>query len=211
MTPRYDQPGAVSLREVTRLSRRSLTRQALDFLPVVSLASCFILALVWVMLADTLRSTDVGMPIRWDLFGRTDFALVAGRRHIGLMQRRQVDPVVWAPSGLTPAEQAQWSQQFGRDGEGEFLGFAGGGRVHLSRSKTGRLFYSGWERWAAVPYGLPVLLTAILPAMSVRRRLRRRRFCIAADRRRCPACGCDLRATPGRCPECGQVPSRAAA
>jgi predicted Zn-ribbon and HTH transcriptional regulator len=49
-------------------------------------------------------------------------------------------------------------------------------------------------------------LTQVLPAVLVFRRARK---AFAEDRERlvksglCPACGYDLRATPGRCPECG--------
>jgi hypothetical protein len=59
---------------------------------------------------------------------------------------------------------------------------------------------------ALVPDWLPVLLFALLPAHRLAVLVQRRR------RRRlglCPACGYDLRATPGRCPECGAaVPQR---
>lgn len=64
------------------------------------------------------------------------------------------------------------------------------------------VFVPDWALFAAA---------AALPAVWVgglRRRLRRRR---RAERGLCRACGYDLRATPGRCPECGAVPSAPAA
>ena len=62
------------------------------------------------------------------------------------------------------------------------------------------------EVFVGIPHWLAVLVTLILPGGGLARRTRRRR------RRRataglCVACGYDLRATPGRCPECGEVPS----
>jgi hypothetical protein len=57
-----------------------------------------------------------------------------------------------------------------------------------------------------VPYWFAVMATAILPASRflppVLRWLRRRRGIRLGL---CPRCGYDLRATPGRCPECGKV------
>ena len=55
-----------------------------------------------------------------------------------------------------------------------------------------------------VPMWLPLLLSAGL-ALALRRSARR----VLRSQRQvaglCPACGYDLRATPGRCPECGKI------
>jgi len=64
---------------------------------------------------------------------------------------------------------------------------------------------SGWG--LLVPAWIPFLLTLALPAaraVPAWSRLRRSRR-IAAGL--CTACGYDLRATPGRCPECGTGPT----
>ena len=74
----------------------------------------------------------------------------------------------------------------------------------------------GWYRWRpashashfarlVVPLWAVTVVTAALPAFRVARALRGRRPGV------CAACGYDLRATPGRCPECGTAAADPAA
>jgi hypothetical protein len=65
-----------------------------------------------------------------------------------------------------------------------------------------------------VPYAWPTALTAVLPLAWLSLVTAGALRCRAESRRRhagrCIRCGYDLRATPGRCPECGQTPAAAA-
>jgi hypothetical protein len=71
--------------------------------------------------------------------------------------------------------------------------------------------FANWTqdyRMCLVPYGVPVIGTALLPAVrllswSCSSRRRRR-----LSGGRCARCNYDLRATPDRCPECGTVTPR---
>jgi hypothetical protein len=58
-------------------------------------------------------------------------------------------------------------------------------------------------RYAAVPLWAPTALF-LLPGASWLIAFRRRRARYRVARGLCGGCGYDLRATPGRCPECGQ-------
>ena len=55
----------------------------------------------------------------------------------------------------------------------------------------------------SISYWLPFAALRLLPAARAVMSLRRR-----TPLRVCRSCGYDLRASPGRCPECGEVPTR---
>jgi len=63
----------------------------------------------------------------------------------------------------------------------------------------------GRSRVLLVPFWLPAITSSMMPAMWLRvvRRRRRQKQWQAANR--CQQCGYDLRASKGRCPECGST------
>ena len=69
----------------------------------------------------------------------------------------------------------------------------------------GRLFVATTPaRYVKVPWWSLLALTAASPAAAALSAFRRRRRGMAGI---CRRCGYNLRATPGRCPECGDVPA----
>jgi hypothetical protein len=65
--------------------------------------------------------------------------------------------------------------------------------------------YFGDGHTIEVPWWALATAMSVLPALWMLRRLRR--ASVARERGNaglCPSCGYDLRATPGRCPECGR-------
>ena len=105
-----------------------------------------------------------------------------------------------------------WSTRSMQWGKNSYQLTAGGFAVHVTEinqppnlDNTGLGF--GWtrragERSVAVPLWLLVTAFSILPVMWIGRLRRDRARRLTG---RCLKCGYDLRATPGRCPECGQV------
>jgi hypothetical protein len=98
---------------------------------------------------------------------------------------RQLDPAPTRPAGFHPGSVADafgfdWHQ--GTDSQNQPHAF---------------LMFPFWS---------VVLITSVLPAhrlRALRRDLLRRRHTASGV---CPRCGYDLRASPGRCPECGILP-----
>jgi hypothetical protein len=75
-------------------------------------------------------------------------------------------------------------------------------------SRSGDLDVGISQRTVTIPLLIPVIITVLLPVHWFHG------WCTARERRRdaarpphlCAVCGYDLRATPDRCPECGNVP-----
>jgi hypothetical protein len=59
------------------------------------------------------------------------------------------------------------------------------------------------DAWLVLPWWLVIGGSAVPPAVLVARTVRRGRRALREYRGLCAGCGYDLRATPGRCPECG--------
>jgi hypothetical protein len=79
-------------------------------------------------------------------------------------------------------------------------------RYHMDFVMSGGFTTS--HRLIVVPYWFPTALFAVAPAIWFRRTRRGLHRKMAGH---CPKCGYDLRATPDRCPECGNIVAKAGA
>ena len=164
-----------------------MTRRLFTALAALSLLLLVATAVLWV------RSYWVAESFTW---ATRD----GGRRSVGSHGGR----LVLGSQRLTPGSAARIVSATGYQSAAEqwgntlkprwsFLGF---------RYTDVALFFIVVE-YLEVPYWAPAVLFAAAPlALLHVRRLRPRR------RRRlglCPACGYDLRESPGRCPECGRI------
>jgi hypothetical protein len=90
-------------------------------------------------------------------------------------------------------------------GEIDWLGFS----AHSGRTDPSTNSRFGGNRpylTVIVPHWMTALLAGVLPATWATRTYRARRYAAG----RCRRCGYDLRATPDRCPECGESPAQPA-
>jgi hypothetical protein len=89
--------------------------------------------------------------------------------------------------------------------ERRWLGF---GYLHLTDADDPEFLNSAFPyvvsfTFLNLPYWFLVGVTVILPALSLRSAIRRSRGRRRIKSGMCQYCGYDLRASPGRCPECG--------
>ena len=158
-----------------------MTRRLLNLLTAVSLLLCVAVCVLWVMSYSAmfpkrflLASSD--LENSWIAIAKGEVAHVTTRSWPDLR-----DPL--------------WGETYDNEGIGH--GTGGGWRTVLNDNGS----LSGqYEYWSYVRFWLLAAAFAILPMGSlIHRGLTRKRWQIGL----CPSCGYDLRATPGRCPECG--------
>ncbi len=171
--------------------RSRIARLLIDGVALVSLLLCLATVIVWV------RSYFVGDGFVWkpctdavyfsSYVARGGVRMDRGEYHFDTAPYfdRQLDPTPTRPAGFHPGSVAD---AFGFDWHQ--------GTDSQNQPHTFLMF----PLWAVV------LITSVLPAQRLRalRRdlLRSRRTASGV----CPRCGYDLRASPGRCPECGILP-----
>ena len=187
-----------------------MKRRLLDLLTLLSLAACLAVAVLWARSGtafDELRYASLARGrSAWFACGACS---AAGRVFFGTETRRApagaVDP---GPGGMglqfrtaTGNDRLRsWGTPYlmlmGRHGR-DRLGFA---TLRMDDIPAGGELHSA--RGLMVPHWVLFGLFATPPALwALRERSRRR----ATRRGLCPSCGYDLRATPGRCPECGMT------
>jgi hypothetical protein len=173
-----------------------MKRRLLNFLTVLSLLLCVAVAVLWV------RSYWMADAWGW---ARESAAVHAGADS----GRLRVGWTVLAPgSTFAPSKTMHISWRLGVDPPAitlpttvSILGFA----VHRNKLPSG--FDSAI---LLLPFWFVAGVASLPPAVLLRAARRRREREQQMRNHLCSRCGYDLRATPGRCPECGNAPEGAA-
>jgi hypothetical protein len=197
---------------MTGAMRRRLLRILLNAATVLSLLLCVATIVLWV------RSYWVGSYLRcvanWDpghMQNQEDWTAMSctgelnytwSRQSLGPHPEKTVIPVSNSvrrfETPMTPGLRANWGVSI----RARYLGF--GYSDHKSTTPLSPppnpATHVFTLRAVAVPYWGVTVLLALLPGVRGLSRWRRRK---ALTGNHCQVCGYDLRATPGRCPECG--------
>jgi hypothetical protein len=171
-----------------------MTRRLLNLLTALSLLLCVAVTALWVRVRVCWDIFHVRLPGHV-VYVSTDPSGVA----VGWWRRAEYDIFAeeWRSflhAAESVSERAQQHQRFFRPYvHWRFAGFY--------KAQQARVV----PRWTAVgvPLWFPLVVFGVLPTARVRALARRRRHRSSGL---CPSCGYDLRATPGRCPECGRPP-----
>jgi hypothetical protein len=181
-----------------------MKRRLLDLVTALSLLLCVATLILW---PHSYRgnSTAVWRSVSYDGY-LTEWTFVGVESAAGYVcfspWRHRVEPVNWfrfeGPVTRRRMFDCAWSGNRPR-----WPGFSGPDYCgiqfrHFTEPYTAPQVYEGWA--VTLPYWLISPTLAILPGFAASRWVRRRG---RSARGLCARCGYDLRATPGRCPECG--------
>jgi hypothetical protein len=181
-----------------------MTRRVLNLVTILSLLLCAAVVALGVGSYSTGYSLWWGPP---DGYFHLD-GVVCLRGSV-FAYRNRVHPGLWVPDEALdhpqpePPPRLVW-QRVPSDFNQQFkTNLAGFRSWHGFGSWRGRSHVMGYHCWffplwvaAAVPAVVPAARALVVLSRIARRRSRARRGV-------CAACGYDLRATPGKCPECG--------
>jgi hypothetical protein len=158
-------------------------RRLFNFVAGVSLVWCLATVAFCVRSYRRMDIVRIKTSTRW-----VAAALNQGQLQTSTWPRSAHDPPVSAGWESVPANVREsagpsplWSSWFAGFGYGHDMGISG-------------------MQLVVLPAWWLIAITAVLPAVWIYHRIRRRRW---KAQHRCAHCGYDLRATPDRCPECG--------
>ena len=183
-----------------------MRRRLLNFLTALSLLLCVAVVALWVrshFYGDGLSFSFASPPARGKVISaNTNRGMLyvvrydesfAGPRPPGFAEG--------GPSSLT--RQTYRAYNIGSPVSGLLgFGYGDGTRTRALVEPAGVQHTQRW-RTLALPLWALALALALLPGAWLWRERRRRMLSRRSALNLCPACGYDLRATPGRCPECG--------
>ena len=146
----------------------------------------------------------VGPTLNWV----RQWSVHSGAGRLQLVRRELQDTSASPPGRVAAPAGAATTDLAAMTGSDVSYGAAGFGYFRRDKQPYSRPPVRGWY-WGfliiSVPWWAVVLVTAAGPAAWATSFLRRRRRRLRELARLCPSCGYDLRASPGRCPECGMV------
>ena len=196
-----------------------MKRKAFTLLSGLSVLACAAVAALWVRsywVDDWFHFYRADPAARWwsaRTISSNNGVLYLSWNRVGFAEDGRVEEYI-AEHRLDPGfhHEAQLPTDPGRprDSAWGWLGLAARRGSRVQEAGPRQVAYRFANAW--VPHGWVVLATAVPPAWwwVARGRAERRRS--RAGRGLCAACGYDLRASAGRCPECGAaVPSGASA
>jgi hypothetical protein len=213
-------------RPAARLQFPALARRLFNLVTVLSLLLCVVVCVLWVrsrfatdQQAWAAQTEDDDTPDGMSPRPRSDLPVRLSA--CTAAQARGVLSVWFARYRLTPPHgidhvQLMWDferlrsherwirrppQDFRVSSDDSCLSRLGFGGSARSADESGK---NGFEAGFRAPHWFVLLVFAVLPSTRLGRSVRRR---ARGGRGLCRACGYDLRATPGRCPECGTQPT----
>jgi hypothetical protein len=193
-----------------------MPRRLLNLLTILSLLLCVAVCVLWAWSYQTLftagyQSSRIGLT-EW----HGSWCVVGGRlcywsmTHEYRLPPQSPPPAdvgfsFGAPDRVGPDKAAFYVQAFKSQANDVLLNRVG---FHVAHSTYGDRSVPELKQYRRtvlqVPRWFPAAVLAIAPLSTLFRRVRKR---AGAGGALCPTCGYDLRATPGRCPECGAEPT----